>query len=153
MLEPTKERADAAAFRQTPPWSERTVRFRDWRGTGFQHPGGLNATDAEWITFGLPTPRPVHTQLLRKVCDGDVSFLSPLRDTCTITYVDKTVETFVSVKRLRSASRDGGFAVLAAPEPKAKKSLLRWKRGDRVEVKRGKTWAKRTVRSLSLIHI
>ena len=71
MLEPTKERAAAAAFRQTPPWSERTVRFRDWRGTGFQHPGGLNATDAEWITFGLPTPRPVHTQLLRKVCDGD----------------------------------------------------------------------------------
>ena len=50
-----------------------------------------------------------------KVCDGGVSFLSPLRDTCTITYVDKTVETFVSVKRLRSASRDGGFAVLAAP--------------------------------------
>lgn len=90
-----------------------------------------------------------------KVCDGDVSFLSPLRDTCTITYVDKTVETFVSVKRLRSASKDGGFAVLAAPPtnnapaPKAKpaKSLLRFKRGDRVEVRRGKTWAKRTVRS------
>ena len=88
-----------------------------------------------------------------KVCDGDVSFLSPLRDTCTITYVDKTVETFVSVKRLRSASRDGGFAVLAAPPtdaapaPKSHKSLVRFKRGDRVEVRRGKTWAKRTVRS------
>ena len=81
------------------------------------------------------------------LCEGDVSFLSPLRDTCTITYSDKKVETFVSVTRLRAASRDGGFAVLAAPEPKAKKSLLRWKRGDRVEVKRGKTWAKRTVRS------
>ena len=88
-----------------------------------------------------------------KVCDGDVSFLSPLRDTCTITYVDKTVETFVSVKRLRSASRDGGFAVLAARRrpsgaaPKSHKSLVRFKRGDRVEVRRGKTWAKRTVRS------
>ena len=81
------------------------------------------------------------------LCEGDVSFLSPLRDTCTITYTDKKVETFVSVTRLRAASRDGGFAVLAAPEPKAKMSLLRWKRGDRVEVKRGKTWAKRTVRS------
>ena len=88
-----------------------------------------------------------------KVCDGDVSFLSPLRDTCTITYVDTTVETFVSVKRLRSASRDGGFAVLAAPPtdaapaPKSHKSLVRFKRGDRFEVRRGKTWAKRTVRS------
>ena len=57
-----------------------------------------------------------------KVCDGDVSFLSPLRDTCTITYVDKTVETFVSVKRLRSASRDGGFAVLAAPPTAGRRS-------------------------------
>ncbi len=72
MLDPDKEREAAAAFRQTPPWSERTVRFRDWRGTGFQHPGGRNATDAEWITFAVPTPRPVHAELLRKVRDGDV---------------------------------------------------------------------------------
>ena len=71
MLDPDKEREAATAFRQTPPWSERTVRFRDWRGTGFQNPGGRNATDAEWITYAVPTPRPVHAELLRKVCDGD----------------------------------------------------------------------------------
>ena len=71
MLGPAKEREAAAAFRQTPPWSEHTVRFRDWRGTGFQHPGGRNATDAEWITFAVPVPRPLHAELLRKVCDGD----------------------------------------------------------------------------------
>ena len=71
MLGPAKEREAATAFRQTPPWSEHTVRFRDWRGTGFQHPGGRNATDAEWITFAVPVPRPLHAELLRKVCDGD----------------------------------------------------------------------------------
>ena len=59
------------------------------------------------------------------LCEGDVSFLSPLRDTCTITYSDKKVETFVSVTRLRAASMDG-FKVLAAPEPKATAALLRW---------------------------
>ena len=68
MLGPAKEREAAAAFRQTPPWSERTVRFRDWRGSGFAHPGG---PDGDWITFGVPYSRSVHAELLRKVCNGD----------------------------------------------------------------------------------
>ena len=48
---------------------------------------------------------------------GDVAFLSPLRDTCTVAYADGTEEAFVRVARLRPVAAREGFAVLAKAAP------------------------------------
>ena len=48
MLPQPEEHEAAAAFRQTPPWSERTVRFRDWRATGLVGPGGADTAPGSW---------------------------------------------------------------------------------------------------------
>lgn len=48
MLPQPEEHEAAAAFRQTPPWSERTVRFRDWRATGLLGPGGADPALGSW---------------------------------------------------------------------------------------------------------
>ncbi len=54
LLNPPEEHEAAAAFRQTPPWSERTVRFRDWRATGLLGPGGADPAMETWSEARRP---------------------------------------------------------------------------------------------------
>lgn len=78
MLPPPEEHEAAAAFRQTPPWSERTVRFRDWRATGLVGPGGAAATAEECVRRSMAAEERLNYDLLRYTKAGNEAVVRSL---------------------------------------------------------------------------